>query len=420
MEYISSKNIFLLLRDTLKLIDRRPMNHGSRVGYLLCKMLECKGGYEQYELADFLMLATLHDIGVYKTENINNKLKYEFKDILPHSVYGFLFLRNITPLDDDKSRMILYHRVPFKQIQGAHYDFFQETTLLTLAEAAEIYHFALGSYKFDYNMFRRQEGTFYTTQALDLLETCVREHNVFEHLSDESYQQEIDGILEYMIFTNEEKKKYMETLMYCIGFKSEIEVVNAVSSLCISQNLAQKLGLSEEDSEKLYYAALIHDIGMLSISSDIIEAARKLTDDEIKLMRTHVEREEKILLNRMDPEVVKIATAHHERCDGSGYPKGLKEEEMNTEQFILQIADVVTGLSCDRTYRKAFEKDQIIEILNDEMARNKLNKNITKVFIDSYDEIMPMAKEEAKKTLEMYNVLGLKYEAVKAKLSGGS
>ncbi|MBO7374259.1 MAG: HD domain-containing protein, partial [Lachnospiraceae bacterium] len=318
-----------------------------------------------------------------------------------------------------KSRMILYHRVPFKQIQGAHYDFFQETTLLTLAEAAEIYHFALGSYKFDYNMFRRQEGTFYTTQALDLLETCVREYDVFEHLSDDSYQKEIDAILEYMIFTNEEKKKYMETLMYCIGFKSEAEVVNAVSSLCISQNLAQKLGLGEEDSEKLYYASLIHDIGMLSISRDIIDAARKLTDEEIALMRTHIEREEKILLNRMDPEVVKIATAHHERCDGSGYPKGLREEEMNTEQFILQVADVVTGLSCDRSYRKAFEKDQIIEILNDEMERNKLNKNITKVFIDSYDEIMAQAKDEAKKTLEMYNILGLKYEAVKAKLSGG-
>lgn len=46
MEYISSKNIFLLLRDALKLIDRRPMDHGSKVGYLMYKMLECKGGYE--------------------------------------------------------------------------------------------------------------------------------------------------------------------------------------------------------------------------------------------------------------------------------------------------------------------------------------------------------------------------------------
>ena len=81
MEYISSKNIFLLLRDTLKLIDRRPMDHGSRVGYLFCKMLECKGGYEQFELADFLMLATLHDIGAYKTDKMGDRLNYELSTI---------------------------------------------------------------------------------------------------------------------------------------------------------------------------------------------------------------------------------------------------------------------------------------------------------------------------------------------------
>ena len=415
MEYISSKNIFLLLRDTLKLIDRRPMNHGSRVGYLFCKMLECKGGYEQFELADFLMLATLHDIGVYKTDNINNKLNYEFKDIMPHSVYGFLFLRNITPLDDDKSRMILYHRVPFEQIRGGKYAFFEETTLLTLAEAAEIYHFALGS-RFDYNMFRRQEGTFYTRQALDLLEACVERYDVFSHLADESYQQELDALLEYMIFPNEEKKKYMETLMYCIGFKSEASVVNAVTSVCISQELAKKLNLDKESMERLYYATLIHDIGMLSISKDIIDASRKLTDEETELMRKHVEREEKILLNRMDPAVVRIAVAHHERCDGSGYPKRLQESDMNIEMFILQVADIVTALACERSYRKAFEKDEIIKILEEDAEKKKLNKRVVDVFAGAYDEIMPLAKEEARKTLEMYDVLGMKYEAVKEKL----
>ena len=418
MEYISSKNIFLLLRDTLKLIDRRPMNHGSRVGYLFVKMLELKGGYEQYELADFLMLATLHDIGVYKTDNINNKLNYEFKEILPHSVYGFLFLRNITPLDDDKSRMVLYHRVPFRQIQGAHYTYFQETTLLTLAEAAEVYHFALGNYKFDPKMFRRQEGTFYTTQALDLLDKIVEKDNVFEHLSDDSYQKDIDAILEYMIFTNEEKKKYMETLMYCIGFRSESAVKDAVVSLCVSEQLADKLELSEENKEKLYYATLIHDIGMLSIASEIIDAPRKLSDEEINLMRSHVEREEKILLNRMDPEVVAIAIAHHERCDGSGYPKALKESEMNIEQFTLQVADVVTGLTSDRSYRKAFEKEKVIDILNEEVANGKLNKKVVDAFCESYDSIMELAGEEIKKTIQMYEILGLKYDAVKERLEG--
>ena len=59
MEYIHSKDIFLLIRDTLKLVDRQAMDHGSRVAYLLYKMLECRGGYEKFELADFVFLASV-------------------------------------------------------------------------------------------------------------------------------------------------------------------------------------------------------------------------------------------------------------------------------------------------------------------------------------------------------------------------
>ena len=69
MEYIHSKDIFLLMRDTFKLMSRRAMDHGSRVAYYLYKMLECKGGYEKFELADFVFMASLHDIGAYKTDN---------------------------------------------------------------------------------------------------------------------------------------------------------------------------------------------------------------------------------------------------------------------------------------------------------------------------------------------------------------
>ena len=72
MDFISSKNIFLLTRDTLKLIDKRLMKHGSRTGYIFYKMLQQRGGYEKFEMAELVMLATLHDIGAYKTDDISN------------------------------------------------------------------------------------------------------------------------------------------------------------------------------------------------------------------------------------------------------------------------------------------------------------------------------------------------------------
>ncbi len=410
VEYISSKNIFLLLRDTLKLLDRRPMDHGSRVGYLFCKMLECRGGYEQYELADFLMLATLHDIGAYKTDKMGDRLQYEFKEPMKHSVYGFLFLKYITPLSS-MSRMLLYHRVGVDNIPKENFEYAKETEILSLAEAAEIYHNALGE-GFDHEMFRRQEGTFYSTEALNLLDKAVDKFDVFKHLEDESYQEELDGILEYMIYTNEDKEKFMKTLMFCIGLRSDITLIDNVTSVCISSLLAKKLNLTPENSEKLYYATLIHDIGMLSIPTNIIEAPRKLSPTEIALMRAHVDREERILLNRMDSDIVSIATAHHERNDGSGYPRGLTSAKMSREQNILQIADLVTALTCERSYRKPFTKNEVIDILKKEISDGKINQRIAECFMNSYDEIMTEVQKQTKDALNMYNNLTEKYQTV--------
>ena len=88
MEYIRSRDIFLLMRDILKLIHPRLMEHGSRVAYMVYKMLEDKGGYEEFELADIVMLVTLHDIGAYKTEAggaMNDMLRYESRDSMAHN-----------------------------------------------------------------------------------------------------------------------------------------------------------------------------------------------------------------------------------------------------------------------------------------------------------------------------------------------
>ena len=74
IEYITSKNLFYLICDTLKLMDESLIKHGTRVSYIMSKMLECKGGYEKFEIADFMLLGVLHDIGAYKTIMCANSL----------------------------------------------------------------------------------------------------------------------------------------------------------------------------------------------------------------------------------------------------------------------------------------------------------------------------------------------------------
>ena len=95
--------------------------------------------------------------------------------------------------------------------------------------------------------------------------------------------------------------------MYCLGFTSESMVVDTITAVCICEEIGNKMMLSEFEKEILYYGTLIHDIGMLAIPREIIEAPRKLEPEEIKLLRTHVDIAGQELSERMKNEVVSIA-----------------------------------------------------------------------------------------------------------------
>ena len=107
IEYITSKNLFLLICDTLKLLDESLVKHGVRVSYIMSKMMECKGDYEKYEIADYMLLAMLHDIGAYKTDDVRKQLTFEAKNTMPHSIYGYLFLKYLSILGNIERHIII-------------------------------------------------------------------------------------------------------------------------------------------------------------------------------------------------------------------------------------------------------------------------------------------------------------------------
>lgn len=414
MEYIHSKDIFLLMRDTLKLIDRKLMDHGSRVAYYLYKMLECKGGYEKFELADFVFLASLHDIGAYKTENLKDMLQYEFRETMAHSVYGYLVFKNLSPLSE-LAQIILYHHTDYSQLVAMDYEYKEITACLNLAEKIDIYSTILGN-KFDVSRFEKHIGTIFSKESFNLLKEAIEKYDVLNKVKSDDYKAELDEITEYMIFTNADKKKSLEMLMYAQGFKEENLVLNAVTCTSIAEILGQKAGLNELESEQLYYATLLHDIGMLAIPNVITNAPRNLTSEEYKKVKMHVLLAEKVLKNRMAEEVVGIVATHHERGDGSGYPRGLKEAQMKRNQWILQLADSVSALLAKKAYRPALSRDEMRMLLRKEAEMGKYNKMIVNLFLDGQSEIMDYVETRVDKTLVTYRKLNQQYRKVSKKL----
>lgn len=410
MDFISSKNIFLLTRDTLKLLDKEIMKHGSRTGYIFYKLLQEKSGYEKYELAEWAMLGTLHDIGAYKTNPSDAHIQFELKNVMPHSVYGYLFLKYLSPMAA-RSKVLLYHHLDYEKIKNSGFLYAEETELLTLAEKVDIYRTTLGD-KFSISLFEKYRDKKYSSEALDLLLAVEKKYRIFQQIDTEAFETELDQLMDYIMFTNEEKKQYMEMLMYCLGFRSQNLVVDSVTSICICKELAKKLFLDERAVEKLYYGALLHDLGMLAIPSEIIDARRSLTKEETALMRTHIEISEKILKNRLDEDVMGIVLSHHERLDGSGYPRGMKENKMDLDMKILQVADTITTLVNERSYKDISGKDGVIPALKKEVELKRFSKQVVDAMILSYDGIMQQVKNESDEILKMDRMMEKQFHII--------
>ncbi len=128
--------------------------------------------------------------------------------------------------------------------------------------------------------------------------------------------------------------------------------------------IASYLGLSEEEIEDIRSAGLLHDIGKLDVSRELLYKAAKLSESEYKEIKKHVSNSEKILEPVKGPlgRIIPIILAHHDKYDGNGY-RPLKGEEIPIGARILAVADVYDALTSDRPYRKAMAPMEVKEII---------------------------------------------------------
>ncbi len=135
----------------------------------------------------------------------------------------------------------------------------------------------------------------------------------------------------------------------------------------LARAIATEMKLSRDQIDGIRLAGMIHDLGKISVPSEILTKPTRLTKLELELIRTHSEAGYNILKDIEFPwPIARIVLEHHERIDGSGYPKGLKGEEILLESKIISIADVVEAISSNRPYRPAFGIEPALE----EIAKN--------------------------------------------------
>ncbi|MBQ5675785.1 MAG: HD-GYP domain-containing protein, partial [Lachnospiraceae bacterium] len=151
-----------------------------------------------------------------------------------------------------------------------------------------------------------------------------------------------------------------QTLAGAIDAKDTYTNGHSVRVAAYSREIARRYGKSQREQEDIYYIGLLHDIGKIGIPDEIITKNTTLSDREYLMVKTHPQIGGDILKNISEIPYIDVgARWHHERYDGTGYPDGLKGEEIPEVARIIGIADAYDAMSSKRNYRAEIPQDVI-------------------------------------------------------------
>jgi len=228
------------------------------------------------------------------------------------------------------------------------------------------------------------------------------ETNILE-FEDKFYQIELQGLKEEKLLLtyfndvtevmelNDAIEETQREVIYAMGEIGETrskETGNHVKRVAhYSKELALLYGLSHEEASLLQMASPMHDIGKVGIPDSILNAPRKLTADEWVTMQTHAQLGFDMLKSsnkKILQAAATVAHQHHEKWDGSGYPRSLSGEEIHIYGRITAVADVFDALGSERVYKKAWELEDILELFKNESGKH-FEPKLIELFIDNLD-----------------------------------
>jgi putative two-component system response regulator len=165
----------------------------------------------------------------------------------------------------------------------------------------------------------------------------------------------------------------------------------------MAQELAALEGnLSDDEIKMINLAAPLHDIGKLLVDNSILHKQDALTDDEFTVMKEHPEYAMKIL-KKSDRKLIKVAKViaykHHENYDGSGYPRGLKGDEIHIYARIVAIVDVLDALTQKRSYKEAWTFEEATQYIHEQSAK-KFDPSLVSIFMENLEVFKKIIEEE--------------------------
>ena len=166
------------------------------------------------------------------------------------------------------------------------------------------------------------------------------------------------------------QQNFVENLANAVDKKGQYKVSHSRNSAKLARNICSKLGLNEKTTDLIYYAALLQNIGKITLPEKIFATNGKLSPKELNKIKNHTNIGVNLLMNiNFLSEVVPYITYQTERVDGTGSPEGLKGQSIPLGSRIIAVSDAFCAMTSDRPYRKAMSIDKALSIMNEDSGK---------------------------------------------------
>lgn len=181
-------------------------------------------------------------------------------------------------------------------------------------------------------------------------------------------------------------KQSIEILAETVGRRDPYTALHQKRVSKLAFAIGKKMNLDDDTLEGLYLAAIVHDVGKITVPAELLSKPSNLSDLEFSIIKTHPDSSYEIL-SKIETSwpIAEIVWQHHERLDGSGYPRGLKGKEILKEAKIIAVADVVEAINAHRPYRAGYGTETALEIIREERG--------TKLDSESVDACLKLFEE---------------------------
>ena len=382
------RHVIYALSDALDLVGIDDIAHGKRVGIMAAECAQSQG-WPRAETAFLFDLGLLHDVGVSSTVTHGHLVtEFDWESSQGHCSVGYELLRDFAPLIR-MAMPIRYHHTHWQDLreQAVEPQIARWANLIYLVDRVDALaapHYANGNLLMQTQQIREQiagrAGTYFAPELVDVFLAASRSEAFWLNLESRGIQAYLADMLaqsQPYAATVPELKQLATIFSRIVDAKSPFTAEHSLGVARLARFLAERLGVSTENCDKIEIAGLLHDIGKLRVADEILDKPAKLDERERKVMNTHSFETYQIL--RVIPgfeEIARWAAYHHEEPGGNGYPFRLPAETLDLEARILRVADIFQAMAQDRPYRPGLSAQQVLEFMEDLVRQGRIETEI--------------------------------------------